>query len=74
MSTTTISVSCWLGKLTWTFNFVLTIMQWSLRECITEKVTEGKCATDQALDTTDMVEVPNETLYSCLTFGRRKRL
>ena len=44
------------------------------RECITEKVTEGKCATDQALDTTDMVEVPNETLYSCLTFGRRKRL
>ena len=44
------------------------------RECITEKVTEGKCATDQALDTTDMVEVPNETLYSCLTFGRRKKL
>ena len=44
------------------------------RVCVSEMVTEGKCATDHAYDTTDKVKVPNETLYSCLTFGRRKRL
>ena len=42
-------------------------------ECVSEMVTEGKCATDHAYDTTDKVKVPNETLYICLTFGRRKR-
>ena len=42
------------------------------RECVSEKVTEGKCTTGHMYDTTDKVKVPNETLYSCLTFGRRK--